>query len=308
MSWLPSPPLRRKLYNDRLYYLMALPVMMFALVFNYAPMVGVFLAFTKFKSTSVNGPEWIGLDHFESLFFGIKSDLFWSSLGNTILLSLANLILATVLTVVLALLLNELVSKKGRSLVQTILYLPHFLSWVVVASIFTIILSPSNGLVNNVLLTLGADEPIYFLAEEGWWTQIYLFINRWKETGWGTIIYLAALTTINPELYEAAEVDGASRWRQVLVITLPSLMTTILIVFILNLGRVLNLFESVFVLQNPLVLDSADVLTTFAYRVGLQEGNYALGTAIDLFKSLVGLVLVLATDAVNKKIRGTGVL
>jgi len=300
--------LGKKLSNDLVYYIMFLPVLVFALVFSYAPMAGVFLSFTKFKSTSPDGPEFIGFDNFENLFVGIKSDLFWTSFGNTIFLSLTNLILATVLSVVIALLLNELVSRKGRSFIQTVIYLPHFMSWVVVASIFTIVLSPSDGLINNIMKFFGAKDPIYFLADEDWWTPIYLFINRWKETGWGTIIYLAALTTISPEQYEAAEVDGAGRFRQMLVITLPALYTTIFIVFILNLGKVLNIFESVFVLQNPLVYDKSDVLTTFAYRVGVKDGNYGLGTAIDLFKSFMGLVLVLTTDAINRRIRGSSVL
>lgn len=300
--------LGKKLYADRMYYLMFLPVMIFALVFSYAPMAGVLLSFTKFKATSVDGPEWIGLDNFENLFVGVKADFFWTSFGNTILLSVSNLVLATILAVVIALLLNELVSRKGRGFVQTVIYLPHFMSWVVVASIFTIVLSPSDGFINNVMKFFGAQEPIYFLADEEWWTPIYLFINRWKETGWGTIIYLAALTSINPEQYEAAMVDGAGRFRQMLVITLPALTTTILIVFILNLGKVLNIFESVFVLQNPLVYDTSDVLTTFAYRVGFKDGNYGLGTAIDLFKSFIGLILVLTTDAINRKIRGSSVL
>jgi len=299
---------RQKLIRDRMYYLMFLPVLLFALLFHYAPMAGVLLSFTKFKATSPDGPQFIGLDNFENLFVGVKSDLFWSAFGNTILLSVANLVLATVFSVVIALLLNELVSRKGRGFVQTVLYLPHFMSWVVVASIFTIVLSPSGGFVNNLLVRWGLGEPIYFLADEDWWTPVYLFINRWKETGWGTIIYLAALTTINPEQYEAAMVDGAGRFRQMLVITLPALTTTILIVFVLNLGKVLNIFESVFVLQNPLVYDSSDVLTTFAYRVGFQDGNYGLGTAIDLFKSFVGLLLVLGTDAINRRIRGSSVL
>lgn len=298
----------RKIKNDQMYYLMFLPVMLFALVFSYAPMSGVFLAFTKFRATSVAGPAFVGFDNFVNLFTGFKADMFWRALGNTVFLSLSNLLISTVVSVLIALLLNELVSRKGRSTVQTILYLPHFMSWVVVASIFSIVLSPQDGLVNDLLKVFGQNKPVYFLASQDWWTPIYLFINRWKDTGWGTIIYLAALTTISPEQYEAAEVDGAGRLRQVFVITLPALMSTILVVFILNLGKVLNLFESVFVLQNPLVYDTSDVLTTFAYRVGFQGGNYGLGTAIDLFKSFVGLILVLGTDAVNRKIRGSSVL
>ena len=300
--------LGQKLYADRMYYVMFLPVLIFALIFNYAPMAGIFLSFTKFKATSPDGPEFSGFDNFENLFVGVKSDLFWGAFGNTLFLSTANLILATIISVVIALLLNELVSRKGRSFIQTIIYLPHFMSWVVVASIFTIVLSPSDGLINNIMQWFGAKDSVYFLADEKWWTPIYLFINRWKETGWGTIIYLAALTTISPEQYEAAMVDGAGRFRQMLLITLPALSSTILIVFILNLGKVLNIFESVFVLQNPMVYDTSDVLTTFAYRVGFKDGNYGLGTAIDLFKSFIGLILVLTTDAVNRKIRGSSVL
>lgn len=309
MGKISTVRLGQKLWNQRMYFLMFLPVFIFAIVFNYAPMVGIGLAFTKFKATSLDGPEFIGFENFENLFVGLKSDFFWGAFGNTVFLSLSNLFLATVLTVAISLLLNELVSRRGRSFVQTIIYLPHFISWVVVASIFTILLSPQGGLINNALMAAGlSTEPTYFLADEKFWTPIYLFINRWKETGWGTIIYLAALTTINPELYEAAEVDGAGRIRQMFMITLPCLLPTILIVFILNLGKVLNIFESVFVLQNPLVYDTSDVLTTFAYRVGIKDGNYGLGTAIDLFKSFFGLILVLTTDAINRKIRGSSVL
>jgi putative aldouronate transport system permease protein len=296
------------LYRNRMYYLMFLPVFLFALVFNYIPMAGILLAFTKFKSTSMNGPTWIGFDNFENLFVGVKSDLFWASLGNTVTLSLSNLLLSTFLTVTIALLLNELVSRRGRSFVQTVIYLPHFMSWVVVASIFNILLSPQDGLVNNIMRLFGAKESIYFLANDKWWTPIYLFICRWKDTGWGTIIYLATLTTINPEMYEAAEMDGAGKFKQCLHITIPALTTTIMIVFILNLGKVLNIFESAFVLQNPLVYDSADVLTTFAYRTGFKDGNYGMGTAIDLFKSFFGLILVLTTDSINRRIRGSSVL
>jgi putative aldouronate transport system permease protein len=199
------------------------------------------------------------------------------------------------------------VSRKLKGGVQSIIFLPHFMSWVVVASIFTIILSPQNGFVNNIMALFGA-KPIYFLAEEKWWTPVYLFICRWRDTGWGTIIYLAALSGISPELYEAAEVDGAGKMRQAFSITLPCLSVTIVTVFILQLGKVLNLFESAFVLQNPNVLNVSDVLTTFAYRIGIQQADYGMGTAIDLFKSFMGLGLVLATDAINKRIRGASFL
>lgn len=294
----------RKLYNDRLYYLMFLPVFLFTLVFCYAPMVGVALAFFNYTPFKL---EFIGLANFEDLFTGIKSFNFWRSFGNTLFLSLSNLVLSTFITVAVALLLNELGSRRFKGAVQTILYLPHFMSWVVVASIFSIVLSPQYGFVNGVRGLFGL-ESVYYLAEEKWWTPVYLFINRWKETGWGTIIYLATLSGISPELYEAAEMDGAGKWKQARHITLPALSTTIMIVFILNLGKVMNIFESAFVLQNPNVLKVSDVVATFAYRVGIVQADYGMGTAIGLFKSLIGLILVLGTDAINKKIRGQSLL
>lgn len=296
--------IRNKLYRDRMYYFMFLPVLLFAIAFCYAPMVGIRYAFYQFTPFKNN---FIGLDNFIDLFTGLKSMQFWRAFRNTLFLSIINLVLATIISVTVALLMNDLKSRKVRGAVQTVLYLPHFMSWVVVASIFTIILAPQNGLVNNILKALGMD-PVYFLAEKKWWTPIYLFIARWKDTGWGTIIYLAALAGISPDLYEAAEIDGAGKWKQALYVTLPSLATTIMTVFVLNLGKVMNIFESVFVLGNDRVRDVADVISTFAYRIGILQADYGMGTAIGLFKSVVGLVLVLITDRINRKIRGTSLL
>jgi len=294
----------RKIKKDRMFYFMFLPVFLFTLVFNYVPMLGIrysFYQFTPFKM------KFIGLANFMDLFTGIRSETFWRSVSNTLSLSIMNLVLSTVVSVVIALLLNELVSRKLKGAFQSIFYLPHFMSWVVVASIFTIILSPNQGFVNNIANFFGLPST-FFLAEEKWWTPIYLFIGRWKETGWGTIIYLAALTGINPELYESATIDGASKWQQVLKITIPSIMTTILTVFILNLGKVMNIFESVFVLMNSNVLAVSDVISVFSYRIGIEQGNYGMGTAIGLFKSLVGLTFVLITDRINRRIRGSSLL
>nr|MDA3812186.1 ABC transporter permease subunit [Spirochaetaceae bacterium] len=222
-------------------------------------------------------------------------------------LSISNLIIGTVLSVVIALLLNELIQLKFKKFTQTIIFLPHFLSWVVVASLFSIMLSPTQGFINNILGAFGHD-PIYFLAEKKWWTPVFLLIQRWKETGWGTIIYLAALSGVNPALYEAAMIDGANRWQQTLKITLPSLSTTIMVVFVLNLGKVMNIFQSVFTLQNDIVLKISDVLKVYSYRVGILNSDYGMGTTIGVFTSLVGLTLVLTTDRINRKIRGSSLL
>lgn len=299
---------RKKVWNkikkDKFYYLMFLPVFVMTIIFNYIPMFGIRYAFYKFTPFK---KEFIGLDNFKNIFFGINSQRFWLAFKNTIILSLSNLILGIIASVVLALLLNEVYNKKIRGAIQTIVYLPHFLSWVVTASIFTIILSPQGGFINSILEAMGK-EPIYFLTSEKWWRPIFLLIYRWKETGWGTIIYLAAMTSINPQLYEAAEIDGAGRWRQTIYITIPALMPTILVVFILNLGKVLNIFESVFVLYNSMVHNVADVIGTFTYRIGMQQADYGLGTAIGLFKSLIAMILVLITNKVSQKVRGSDIL
>lgn len=299
-----SRTLLANIKKNKAYYIMFLPVAVFLLTFNYAPMIGLLnglYEFTPFKRI------FIGLDNFIDLFTGVKANYFWRAVRNTLSLSIVNLVIATILSVTVALLLNELKHRKFKSFTQTLLYLPHFMSWIVAASIFTIILSPSNGMVNNIRGLFGL-KPIYFLAQESWWVPIYHFVTRWKETGWGTIIYLAALSGVNQELYEASEIDGAGRWKQTLHITIPVISTTILTVFILNLGRVLTIFQSVYALMNDNVWAVADVLQTFAYRTGIQNGQYGMGTAISFFSSVVGLTLVLITNEINKKIRGSSLL
>jgi len=266
------------------------------------PMYGIKFAFTKY------GPfapaKFIGLDNFKELF---NNPNFMSAFRNTITLSLLNLSIGMVVTIVFALLLNELQSKFSKSFVQTLLYLPHFLSWVIVASIFTIILSPQDGFINQIRVQLGY-EPFYFLISKEWWTPIFLFIARWKDTGWGTIIYLAALSGINPELYEAAAMDGASRLQQVFHVTLPGIMNTILVVFILDLSKVMNLFDSVFNLMNPLVYSVSDTVQTYTFRIMSQQSDYGYATAVGLFKSVVVLVLVLSANQISKKIKGSSIL
>lgn len=296
--------LLKKIKKDRSYYFMFIPVLVFVGLFNYAPMGGII--FSLYKLTPFK-KEFIGFGNFIDLFTGVRAENFWNAFRNTLFLSISNLIIGTIISVVFALLLNELISLRFKKFSQTILYLPHFLSWVVVASLFSIVLSPTQGLINNIMDAFG-HGPIYFLASKTWWTPVFLFIQRWKETGWGTIIYLASLSGINPALYEAAVIDGANRWQQTLKITLPSLSTTIMVVFVLNLGKVMNIFQSVFTLQNDIVLKTSDVLKVYAYRVGILNSDYGMGTTIGLFTSVVGLTLVLVTDRLNRKIRGSSLL
>lgn len=315
-----KPSLGQRMFKYRWFYIMFLPVAFVLIIYYYWPMLGVRFAWSTYKLKQITlrtGPDYsIGWGNFQRLF---TSDPFHSAFKNTIILSFFNLVFATVFTVVVALLINEIGNAWGKKIVQTVLYLPHFLSWVVAASIFMLILSAGTdatgadtsnmGFVNAILATLGIiDKPIDFLTESKCWRWVWYIMNRWKETGWGTIIYLAALSGISPDLYEAAEIDGANRFKQTWYITIPSLMNTILVVFILNLAKIMNIFESVFVLYNSLVYDVSDVIQTYVYRVGIVGNDYGYSTAIGLFKSIVSLVLVSASDIISKKIRGYGIV
>jgi len=269
-------------------------------------MLGVRYAF--FEYTPFKGPNFVGLDNFESAF---ANKQFWAAFKNTIVISISKLLITTLASVIISLLLNEITNLALKKLFQTVIYLPHFLSWVVVASIFAIILSPQRGFVNETLITLGIiDKPIYFIGNSGFWRPVYYIVNVWKETGWGTIIFLATLSGIDPQLYEAADIDGATRFAKMRYITLPSLAQTIIIVLILNLAKVMNLFESVFVMYSPRVYDVADVLQTYIYRQTLTTPvpNFGYTTAVGLYSSLIGCTLVLLCNLASKKIRGRGIL
>ena len=299
-------PLKVRLYTYRWFYLMLVPVFIFVFFFNYLPMLGIRFAFYDY--TPFKGPIWSGMDNFVKL---LSNDQFWSAFKNTWILSVGKLLVNTFASVLLSLLINEIANIHLKKFVQTLVYLPHFLSWVVVASIFSIILSPQNGFINDILVTLGVlDEPVYFLADTKAWRWVYFFVNVWKDTGWGTVIFLATLTGINPELYEAARMDGATRTQQMRYITLPALADTIIIVLILNLAKIMNLFESVLVMYNPKVYGVADVLQTYVYRQTLttQVPNFGYSTAVGLFRSLIGCALVLGCNWASKKVRGRGII
>ena len=294
--------LKTRIYQYRYFYLMFLPVFLAFLVFNYIPMVGILISFFDWGLFGIN--EFVGFDNFITLF---QSTAFLRAFGNTIYISLLNLAISMICCVGLALLIDEVRGKNFKKLTQTIIYIPHFLSWVVVASVFSLILSPQDGIVNAFLALFGID-PIYFLADTNWWTPIFLFIERWKGTGWGTIIFIAALSGVDPSMHEAATIDGATRFQRVLHITLPAIRNTILVVFILELAKVLNLFESAWVLQNAMVLDKADVIQTYVYRVGVENSDYGLSTAAGLFKSVISVILVLGTNKLSKKVTGEGII
>ncbi|MGG1555583.1 ABC transporter permease [Paenibacillus ferrarius] len=288
--------------QDRHLYLMLLPVISFYILFKYAPMLGEIIAFKNYRFVDgIFGSQWVGLKHFQMIF---TSPDFWRILRNTLVLNLYSLVLGFPVPIVLALLLNEARQKWYKSMVQNMLYVPHFMSWAVLGGIVVAVLSPSTGVVNMVINKLTAWEPVYFMADSFWWPIVYTLSSSWREAGWGTILYMAAIVSIDPQLYDAAKMDGANKLRQIWHITLPGIRSTIAILLILRMGQVMDVgLEQTLVLQNNSVLDVADVISTYVYRVGLQNMSYSYTTAIGLFQSAVGLILIVG---VNRMIRMSG--
>ncbi len=284
--------------------MLLLPIIYY-FIYHYIPMYGITIAFKKFSiGKGIIGSNWVGFEHFDRLF---SSPVFFNVLGNTLIISISKLLFSFPAPIILALMLNEIKNMKFRKLSQTVYYLPHFISWVVLGGIIMDILSPSTGMVNGIIKALGG-QPIFFMAKSGYFRTIVVISNIWKEAGWGSIIYLAAMTSINPEIYESAMMDGAGRIRQMWSITIPSITSVIVIVFILNVGKIMSAgFEQIFVLQNNYVLDVAEVIDTYVYKVGLLQLQYSFTTAVGLFKSVVGLILVIITNRIAKMVGEYGV-
>lgn len=299
--------LSNKIYYYRGFYLMFLPVFVMIMIFNYWPMLGCRYAFTSYI---IGNPYYMGLYHFSTMF--TNDVYFWQAFRNTLILSIIKLFLNTGAAVIISLLLNEITNMIFKKTVQTIIYLPHFMSWVVVASVFKMMLAPYDiAPVNSILMNMGLiDTPIDFMNSAQYWRGTFYVMNVWKDTGWGTILFLATLSGISPDLYEAAQIDGANRFKRLIYITLPALANTIITVFILNLAKVMNLFESVFVLQSPITYTKSQVLQTYVYVKTFGGGNsdYGYTTAVGLFKSFVGMILVLGCNWASKKVRGRGIV
>ncbi len=293
------PTFRNRLKRDKHLYMMLLPVIVFYLLFKYTPMIGEIIAFKDYRlGDGIFGSEWVGFKHFQSLFVSID---FWRVIRNTLLLNVYSLVFGFPVPIILALLLNEVRKEWYKRTVQNLLYLPHFISWVVLGGIFIAILSPSTGVVNAVLEHVFGIEPIYFMASSAWWPVAYTMSGIWREAGWGTILYLAAMASIDPQLYEAAKIDGANKLRQIWHITLPGIRSTVAILLVLRMGHMMDVgLEQTLILQNQSVLDVADVISTYVYRVGLQNMNYSYTTALGLFQSAVGLILVIGVNRLTR--------
>lgn len=292
----------RTFWKYRALYLISLPGIVYFIVFKYVPLLGSVIAFQDYNIfDGFTGSKWVGLEHFARMFAHYD---FLKILKNTLLIGIYDLVLAFPAPIILALLLNELRVVLYKRVLQTVVYMPHFLSWVIVSGIAIGILSPSTGAVNHFITWLGF-EPIYFLGEESWIRTVLISSGIWRDSGYGTIIYLAALAGINPDLYEASEVDGANRWRQTISITLPSLLPTIMILFLLHIGKFLDFgFERVYVFLNPLNKENGEILDTYIYTAGLLGQQFSYTTAIGLFKALVGVIFIVTGNILSKKTTG----
>jgi putative aldouronate transport system permease protein len=290
-----------------LYAMLLLPVAFF-IIFRYIPMTNIVIAFKDynlFRGIWSQDSAWVGLHWFERAF---ASRDFWIAMRNTLWLNFLDLVLGFPAPIILALLLNELVFNNYKKLTQTIIYLPHFLSWIIISSIASRLLAPSTGVVNIFLGNTFGMEPIDFLMDKGKWVMTYIVFGIWKEMGWGTIIYLAAITGINPELYEAAEVDGAGRWRKLWNITLPGIRPTIVVLLIMNVGRILGIeFDRPYTMMNTIVMEVADVLSTLVYRVGIRSYQFSLTAAIGLFQSVICVIFLVAANYLAKKLGERGI-
>ena len=283
------------------FYLFVLPAIVCVILFNYMPMGGIVIAFKNYKmARGIAGSEWVGLKHFKTLF---SDPNFYRVLRNTLKISILTLLTTFPVTIVFTLLVNELRSARFKKVIQTITYMPHFLSWVVVGTFVYQILSPTSGVVNAVLVNLGIlDKPEFFMANQKAFVPIYLITNLWNTTGYSIVIYLATIAGIDTSLYEAASIDGANRFKKVLHITLPAMLPTMCTMLILQIGSLINVgFDPIYNLYNDATYQTADVIATYVYRKGMVESRYDFSTAIGLFQNVVSLALVLLANWFARK-------
>jgi putative aldouronate transport system permease protein len=291
---------RRRLLKQNIpLYMMFIPVILFFLIFKYAPMAGLTIAFKNYSlARGIWDSPWIGLTNYELLFTNPQT---LNIIRNTLVLSLLQIVVGFPAPIILAILLNEVRRFWFKKIVQTLVYMPHFLSWVIVAGIVISVFAQESGFVNGMFQHLTGSS-YAFLYQPLSWIAIFLGAGVWKTAGFSAIIYLAALTTIDPSLYEAAKMDGANKWREIWHITLPGIRTTIILLLILSIGNVMEVgFDQVYMLQNPVVSNVSEVISTYIYKIGLQGGHYSLTTAMGLFESLVGLILIVLANKIARK-------
>ncbi|MBP3966077.1 sugar ABC transporter permease [Paenibacillus sp. DLE-14] len=275
------------------FHLLVLPALVLCIIFNYIPLFGVIIAFEDYQPwLGITKSAWVGLEHFRTLFeYPDSKQVIW----NTLIIASFKLVINLFVPIIFALLLNEVAKTYFKRILQTLVYLPHFLSWVILGGIMIDILSTDGGIVNRLIEAFGG-KSIFFLGDGQWFRVTVIISDVWKEFGFSAIIFLATLVGINPALYEAAEIDGATRWQQVIYISIPLILPIVIVVATLSLGRILDAgFDQILNLYNPLVFSHGDIIDTFVYRVGLNNGQFSFGTAVGLFKSVIGFILIIVS-------------
>lgn len=290
------------LVKNRTLYVMLLPVVIFYIIFMYFPMYGVLMAFQQYDPASgILGSKWVGMQNFKDFFGGMYC---FRTIRNTLVISLTNILFGFPAPIILALLINEVTSKKLARTVQTATYLPHFISLVVICGMIKVFTNTGGVVSNIVKMFTGYDRSL--LSDPAWFVPVYVVSGIWQEIGWGSIIYLSALSGIDTQLYEACQIDGGNRLHQTWYVTLPGIVPTIVIMFIMRMGSVLNVgYEKIILLYNQSTFETADVISSYVYRKGLQELNWSYGTAVGLFNSVVNIILLVATNKISKRVSGT---
>jgi putative aldouronate transport system permease protein len=290
--------LGRRMRNQYQLLIMSVPFVLIVLLFSFGPLWGWVMAFQKYKvAKGIWNSPFVGMDNFTLLF---QDPQFFNALRNTVVMGVLNLVTGFIGAIALALLLNEVRSRFFKRTIQTVTYIPHFVSWVVIANIFATLLSPDGGVINDLLMKMGLVKgPFYFLGNENWFWWIHTAASFWKELGWNTIIFLAVLTGLNPEHYEAAEVDGAKRWQKMRHISIPGIMPTAILLLIMSVGWIIQSgFESQFLLGNPVVINRSEVLDLYALKYSTSLGDYSYGVAVSIFKSIVSIIMVVAVNMI----------
>jgi putative aldouronate transport system permease protein len=297
--------IRTYLVKHKWLHMMILPGLMYFLIFKYLPMYGVFIAFQDYQPfLGVWKSDWVGLKHFHRFF---TEPVFWLLLRNTFMIAVCNILFFFPLPIILSLMLNEVRNEIPKRIIQSLIYVPHFMSWVVVVGIVSLFLAVDHGMINDLIRSFGG-EPIQFLVKPEYFRSLITLEVIWKDTGWGTIIFLAALASVDPQLYEAARMDGANRLRQMWHITLPAIRSTIVVLLILRLGHFLDTgFEQIYLMLNAMTRDVGEVFDTYVYTTGVQQGLFSYTTAVGLFKSVVSLVLVVGANHLARRMGEEGI-
>jgi putative aldouronate transport system permease protein len=294
-----------RLARDKQLYILAAPGLLFFLVFKYLPMWGLVIAFQEYSPyKGILGSKWVGLEHFHRFF---SNQDFFILLRNTLSISFLNLFFYFPVPIIISLMLNEVFNERFKKITQTIIYFPHFLSWVIIYGLTFVMLNQTDGVINKIIQLIGG-QPIPFLSSEKMFWPMLVFQNIWRDSGWGTVIFLAALAGVDPSLYEAARIDGAGRFKQIWHVTLPGIRNVIIVVFILRLGQVLDVgFEQVYLMSNAAVSNVSDIFDTYVYRNGIMNGQFSYSSAVGIFKSVVGTIMVISANRLSKTFGQEGI-